>query len=84
MRFGDRQAVKELDAKLLWHVQEQALNLLFIANHVETIDNNEVEDSLRSIQKQIPYLETDEVRLVRPCHEPGCWRQPGSAGVRTN
>ncbi|MBT2535417.1 hypothetical protein [Arthrobacter sp. ISL-69] len=81
MRFGDKQALKESDARLLWHVEEQAQNLRFIANFVKTIDNREVEDSLRSIQKQIPYLQTSKTRSVSPCDTPGCWRRPGEEGV---
>lgn len=46
MRFGDKQALKELDARLLWHVREQGQNLRFVAKHVKTIDNDELEESL--------------------------------------
>ncbi|MET1089813.1 MAG: hypothetical protein ABWY04_22290 [Arthrobacter sp.] len=81
MRFGDTQAIKESDARLLWHVEEQAQNLRFIADHVKTIDNEEVEDSLRSIQKQIRGIETSKTRVLKPCDAPGCWRQPGNAGI---
>ncbi|WP_159615328.1 hypothetical protein [Arthrobacter zhaoguopingii] len=81
MRFGDSRAMKELDQRLLWHVEEQAQNLRFIADRVKTMDNEEVEHSLVSIQREIPYLRTNKVRLVRPCGDPGCWRQPGADGV---
>ncbi|MDN4643126.1 hypothetical protein [Arthrobacter sp. PsM3] len=84
MRFGDRKAVDELDARLKWHVEEQAPNLRFIANHVKTMDNKEVEGSLHSIQRELKYLETNVIRLVAPCDGPGCWRQPGFEGVRQN
>jgi hypothetical protein len=32
MRIGDRKAIKELDERLRWHVEEQAQNLRFIAS----------------------------------------------------
>jgi hypothetical protein len=82
MRFGDKQALKELDERIRWHVQEQAQNLRFIANYVKTIDNKEMEGSLRSIEKHIRYLEAPGDRLVKQCNAPGCWRQPGVEGVR--
>lgn len=84
MRFGDRKAVKELDARLEWHVGEQAPNLRFIANYVKTINNKEVEGSLLSLERELPYLEISEDRLVSSCHAPGCWRQPGAEGVKPN
>lgn len=80
MRFGDKKATKELDQSLLWHVEEQARNLHFIAHHV-AMDNTEVERSLASIQKEIPYLTVKERRTVRQCGGPGCWRRPGVRGV---
>lgn len=80
MRIGDRKAMKELDGSLLWHVEEQAQNLRFIADHVK-MDNKEVERSLKSIQREIPYLRSGEIRVVRPCDGPACWRQLGATGV---
>jgi hypothetical protein len=84
MRFGDRKAVDELDARLSWHVKEQVPNLRFIANHLKTLDNKEMEGSLLSIQREIPPLQTNEMRRVRACDGPGCWRQPGMEGVMPN
>lgn len=81
MRFGDSKALDELDARLKWHVQEQTPNLRFIAKHVKTINNKEVEGSLRSIMRELEYFETDEDRLVQVCATLGCWRQPGAEGV---
>lgn len=82
MRIGDRKAMKELDERLLWHVEEQAQNLRFIADYVKTMDNREVERSLKSIQREIPYLRPIGRRAVRPCYGPGCWRQRGADGVQ--
>jgi hypothetical protein len=82
MRFGDTRALDELDARLSWHVNEQVPNLRFVADHVGTIDNTEVEESLESIQREIPLLQNNEKRRVRVCDSPGCWRQPGADGVR--
>lgn len=70
MRLGDKEALKELDARVLWHVREQGQNLRFLARQLKSIDNDELENSLRSIQKHVPYLKPDEERLVRPCPAP--------------
>jgi hypothetical protein len=67
MRFGDTRAVDELDARLSWHVNEQVPNLRFIARHVGTIDDKEVEESLESIQREIPLLQNNDDRHVSVC-----------------
>ena len=79
LRFTDRRTVISFDARISWHVQEQAANLKTVARYI-SMDNAEVALSLQALKSEIPDLDMEgPAARTLTCDHAGCrpaGRQP--------